>query len=430
MAPTFSPLLAALDASGSSIKWEHLNQVVAERLAESSQLDWKIDPPSDMSEFAKDVAAFANAEGGQIVYGVGEVSDGKGLATASILKLHEYDDKGIRKLNQAIISRIQPPVVGVNIETVLKPGEDTGILVVTVPRSNDAPHLVFSEQHLFSVPMRSGTDTRYLREFEIERGYTRRFASDEDARTALAKADSELMVGIDLEDPWLTAVARPLGALRSGRVSQAELRQTFDAAIRAAIRLTENSEGHTELSSLGSGANSSRVGFRRRTVSDTDGRGNNLPPAFMRAHLHDDGTAGLASAVRGNVLGAEIDPNVSVLDELAVNTFARDAVALIAAHAATSGLSGRYHLRANLHLPQSAARSMMAELDITREGRVRGHTRYQSPSVFDFVPFELTIETSTDEELHDAAKSLARDILTQYGFARLVGHIGGTTRIE
>src|SRR4051794_23343899 len=70
----FTALHQALGRQPGPIDSEMLDEAIAAGLEERDGLDWKRDLPAERdltrSDFAKDVAAFANSGGGVLVYGV------------------------------------------------------------------------------------------------------------------------------------------------------------------------------------------------------------------------------------------------------------------------------------------------------------------------------------------------------------------------
>src|SRR6266403_6171171 len=95
-----------------------LNQVCSEKWDESSTLEFKAilpkpAPPDDKpkQEFLKDVAALANAGGGDIVYGISEVN-GKANALLRIQEAANPVDATRRRLGQWLESGIEPRIGG------------------------------------------------------------------------------------------------------------------------------------------------------------------------------------------------------------------------------------------------------------------------------------------------------------------------------
>lgn len=120
-----------------------LRSVCAEHRCESQTLDFKRElPGSDdksKSEFLKDVCAFANADGGDLVYGVDEKPAGHADHLAPIpVVTHGLDATKLR-LTQILQTGLEPPLPGVVMHPVSLASGDYA-LVVRVPASFQRPH--------------------------------------------------------------------------------------------------------------------------------------------------------------------------------------------------------------------------------------------------------------------------------------------------
>ena len=124
-----------------------LQSLVDNQVRESLTLDFKETLPdkSDKGkrEFLKDVTAFSNAEGGDLLFGVeeddGVASDLPGVAPASL-------DTEVQRLASLLRDGVDLRLHGVNIQAVsLSSG--TNVLHVRVPRSLEAPHMVRLGRH-------------------------------------------------------------------------------------------------------------------------------------------------------------------------------------------------------------------------------------------------------------------------------------------
>jgi hypothetical protein len=124
-----------------------IQQLVSEGTTESRTLEFKSELPgnkdSDRKEFLGDVSSFANAAGGDIVYGVTETA---GRATAADGVAVENVDTELLRLDQLIRSGISPRIVGFHIQPV--PGLTKGpAMVIRVQRSWQGPHIVSYQGH-------------------------------------------------------------------------------------------------------------------------------------------------------------------------------------------------------------------------------------------------------------------------------------------
>jgi hypothetical protein len=138
-------------------KLSDLQQLIADGVAESLTLEYKASPSlgkdsKQRDELCKDVTAFANSAGGQIVYGMEE---DKNLPT----KLDDGADPLITKewIEQVIDSRVQPRIDGLVITPIqLAKGFS---FVLTIPQATSrAPHQApdkkyYKRQNFQSAPM-------------------------------------------------------------------------------------------------------------------------------------------------------------------------------------------------------------------------------------------------------------------------------------
>lgn len=137
---------------------EHVRSLISEGVAEGVHLDFKRELPrldaAGRHELLADVSAFANASGGDLVYGVDE--DGEGKAT-EVVPIAGNSDEEARRLLDSIFNGIEPRIPGVQIKTVSAAGGF--VLIVRVPQSWTGPHRVKSNQHFF---VREGGRKRQL----------------------------------------------------------------------------------------------------------------------------------------------------------------------------------------------------------------------------------------------------------------------------
>lgn len=117
-----------------------LQRVCSEQWPETQTLEFKaVLPNSDeasRAEFRKDVCALANADGGDIVYGITELS---GRAHA-IRVIDGNDFEGtLRRLRQIIEARVEPRIHGIQMQH-CQLSQGGFVLVVRVPRSLNSPH--------------------------------------------------------------------------------------------------------------------------------------------------------------------------------------------------------------------------------------------------------------------------------------------------
>lgn len=125
-------------------------QRVLPDLRESKTLDFKreisIQSKEEKLEFAADVSAFANSSGGDLVYGVAEEG---GVAIAMDGTSVADPDQEILRLEQILRASIEPPIAGLRMIWIPK-SEQSGLLVVRVPKSWSAPHRVSGNSRFYA----------------------------------------------------------------------------------------------------------------------------------------------------------------------------------------------------------------------------------------------------------------------------------------
>lgn len=127
---------------------EHIQGLIDSEVAEGLSLEFKQQLPTNQSEgkkeFLYDIAAMANAAGGDLIYGIGERRDddqkATGIADALMgLRLANVQDEIIR-LSNLIKDGIAPRISGVQMTALSCQNGD--VLVIHVPKSWNRPHMV------------------------------------------------------------------------------------------------------------------------------------------------------------------------------------------------------------------------------------------------------------------------------------------------
>jgi predicted HTH transcriptional regulator len=99
--------------------------------------DWPGDTPDDRKELLADFSSFANASGGELLFGV-EEKDGIPIKAEG---LSGSIDEGILRIENIVRDGIQPRIPGIKIRPV--EGFSKGpVLVVKIPKSWNSPHMV------------------------------------------------------------------------------------------------------------------------------------------------------------------------------------------------------------------------------------------------------------------------------------------------
>ena len=158
-----------------------LKDLVDSGATESKFLDFKKTLPSreekSRSELLKDICAFANCEGGYLLYGIEEKS---GQASKVCPISDEVRDHAIRRLGQIIEAGIEPRVSGIQFTAI--DFEDGYVLAVRVPASFDGPHR-FSSNGNSRFVMRNGTHTSELTYTQLRNAFDRTASLADRART-------------------------------------------------------------------------------------------------------------------------------------------------------------------------------------------------------------------------------------------------------
>jgi hypothetical protein len=125
----------------SEITEQDLDALVAASVGEGKTVEYKeritLETPDQKRKFVASVASFANASGGDLIFGV-KAEDG---VPKEIVVLKDFDpDREIRTLRDIIRAHIDPPLFGVEFKEISVQGGL--VLVIRVPRAWDGAHMV------------------------------------------------------------------------------------------------------------------------------------------------------------------------------------------------------------------------------------------------------------------------------------------------
>jgi hypothetical protein len=133
-----------------------LQQLCDDQISESLTLEFKRELPGKDGkiEFLKDVAALANADGGDLIYGIEEK-----LGVA--LRIHPIKVSSIdsekRRLGQILDGGVEPRITGIRFQGVSV--SEGFVLVLRIPQSYDGPHWVIHNNDDGKFFLRSGSHT-------------------------------------------------------------------------------------------------------------------------------------------------------------------------------------------------------------------------------------------------------------------------------
>lgn len=404
----FTPLHRELGVEPSPmLGYELLEQAVERGVLEQEDLDWKAalsEHEGWLDEFAKDVAAMANGAGGVIVYGVSE--EKRTSAAKGLNDVGEVDQAREKALRQAAYSAVRPAITHLSVERLESVDGTKRALVVRVPPSLDAPHLVFRNQ-VFGAPMRIGRHTEWMQEWQIERAYRARFRGQEERSARLDAQWAHEAEAIRLRQQahdaqiWLVVAAVPLDPV-PGSVGQATAEQA-SLILREGWLLAERAV---------SGKNGNyipsfdvRPGGRRWAVV------NGLDQVF--AAVGHDGAVTYAELVgeRGNFDEGSL---LTVVSEDLERVVAK-AIGTIAMAGRVLHLQGPHSVRASLvWWPEESEILFAREHPVLRRSRP---LLLQPPMpVFRLIPETTEVDgAATEEELRSSMRGITVAIASQGG---------------
>lgn len=398
------------------LTFEDVERAVADGLAEERDLDWKTTTPKDLSgkggdEFAKDVTAMANTSGGLLVYGVSEQQRTVGLAK-------DVDDTTQRRLEQILLHRTAPHVRDVTFCRLTAADDpDRRVLIVSVPESVDAPHVVVGVAGQPSLSgvlhgwQRRGSDSVEMDEPAVASAYRRRFEtySSIETRAAELRGFAFDHCAGPTATAWLLVAAVPV---RSATAAPRTQRSAVGGRLRSAVTdggKRAPNEPET-LGALHSIWDNPRAGYGRWVVSNfvapqDAGVGR---PAYVE--LHHDGAVVAAVDVSW---GLTARPEAASVDVGAVERLVSEVVFLAHTHGAESGFESAVEFSAQLCRadqvpgPFEAVRKTLLRTE-HRDGWTRQVRRAQ-------VVRSEAGAVRTESELAAVVYELGDGILSQFG---------------
>ena len=183
-----------------------LESLVSDQVQEGPDLDFKRSLPvtwdnAARHDFLADATAFANAAGGDILFGIDEDADAR--ASALVPQSLASADQEVRRLQDFMLNSAEPRMPGTQVHAVaVDVGGVAGhAIIVRVPQSWAGPHRVKTNQHFF---IRDGLRKRQLDIPEIRALFLRSdsqvqrirdFRTDRLGKILTGETPSELMAG-------------------------------------------------------------------------------------------------------------------------------------------------------------------------------------------------------------------------------------------
>lgn len=261
----------ALPAILSDTTQADLERLIATGATEGQHLDFKRDFPANWDEKAKgrfmaDVTAFANAGGGDIVYGLAE--DGDAKANVVVPQVLSNLDAEVRRLQDFMLNLAEPRLPGAVIQPV--PVSVSGVnghaIVIRIPQSWAGPHRTKTNMHFY---VRDGLRNRQLDIPEIRALFLRSESHAQGMRDFRSERLSKVVTGqtpVPLgAGPKLVVHAIPtqaaLGQVYIDPVPYAQRRRTLpvigtqpvgqvglnlDGAFGAIVSAAERAPGYTQ----------------------------------------------------------------------------------------------------------------------------------------------------------------------------------------
>lgn len=207
-----------------------IDKVVADQLPESSELEFKQEFELDASgkirdssrnDIAKEIVAFANADGGTLIIGIVESDDDPHRA-ADFLLVADCNAQ-TERLRRAIYEIIEPKLPFLHACGIEMDGS-AGVIVFSVPASHRAPHRLEASKECFR---RANNESRKMTMREIQEltlsvasqagRIDQRFAALDTERTAFVN-EFKAQIGNFDNAFWMAMAAVPLNAISLGRV--------------------------------------------------------------------------------------------------------------------------------------------------------------------------------------------------------------------
>lgn len=422
----FTPIHRALGLEPGNLTMNDINQVIAGKVEETADLDWKkkfysIQNNAVMEEVAKDIAAMANSGGGWIIYGVGEGATG----IAGSIHPCEWEAKEEQQMLTIAYTKIDPPVIGLDFNKIScgENPDEKYLVLMHIPDSADAPHFARAEKNNFSAPRRNGPHTNPMTYRDIERGFRERFQRSAEQEKTLQDYFEQATETLNPEEGVFLAIAAvPVTTkISAGSVDRGTAIQHTNpwAYSYFMTSFLGNYPKDPKVSTNGLfmwGGGDIVKGMRRWVL-----RNSAHATAKYTKHLHDDGTLtggyclrkvrGMQSTSEQHLAG-EINHCNSIDVEKALIDF----FSLLREHAQERRTSGGFHIRVglvgNANSPIVLRTHDRFTWDLMSESEPEPIKRFQPVSTF-------IDPLAPIEDILPPLRALALDIVNQGGIQNL-----------
>ncbi len=354
----------------------------------------------------------ANTRGGLIVFGVTD-DDGHAGAITGVAN----SEAERQRLSNVAASRIHPMVSGLKILALDGQPDDPGILVVSIPASADSPHLIGNDDQV-GIPFRDASNTRWMRERDLERAYTDRFGRRASRIDALQEQRLELSDHLDSgQGCWIVVASRPVTPAPTivSDPTQNDARLTLVETLRLAGEVSSDKNWKSAiLRELNDGANSPRIGLRRWVARSNPFDSAGEPSKWVHVELHHNGSTGFAASLEA--WNMESNSDVVQLRTTLIESSIVDAVTLAVVHARNIGSDASAGIEVTLW--GSSPKPIVAIDNRTVNGMVLAATSVVpgSRQILRFKPVYSEVGITEDVDgIRAVARTLCEDALNQFG---------------
>ncbi|WP_215559697.1 AlbA family DNA-binding domain-containing protein [Bacillus mycoides] len=180
----------------SEVTLEDLESLVKDQVFENQKLDYKRDLPANLTgdgkrELCKDIVAFANTEGGTLLYGINESKEGNPEIVG--VKIDKIDST-LQSLNQIIKSNIEPVLHDYEFGYIHLQ-DNYYILGIDIPKSWARPHAVAVKKSTYRFYTRVNTDNIGLDIPGIQHLFLTNANLNESIKAFKANRDLQMLTG-------------------------------------------------------------------------------------------------------------------------------------------------------------------------------------------------------------------------------------------